>query len=171
MSHCYYASETARVSGKIEPMWCAPPEHAPAIRDSLSLRSLATPLRSPLAVWIPSRLIRSRRMGRFFAAPGSGLFLNVGRTAHLDAAFGGHEDRRRERMHRALAEGNYFGLNEMINNGSGADVPCWRSRRSASCFAALAECTPNASLDKRPTLSPAHSPEHRKAKAKASSQA
>ena len=38
----------------------------------------------------------------FFLTPGSGLFLNVGRTAHLDSQFGGADERQRERMHRVL---------------------------------------------------------------------
>mmetsp|Transcript_34638 Transcript_34638/g.84272 ORF Transcript_34638/g.84272 Transcript_34638/m.84272 type:complete len:365 (-) Transcript_34638:513-1607(-) len=115
--------------------------HQPTLSRALLPREFAAP---PSHSWVEvSHCYYSAEGGYnkiepmwFFAAPGSGLFLNVGRTVHLDIHLGGTDEKRRERMHRALAAGNYYGLNELIN-GTESDLRCWKKTRAARCFKSL----------------------------------
>ena len=53
----------------------------------------------------------------FFMLPGSGLFLNVGRTAHLDTGYGGQSQHFREKMHNAVANGDLNRLDVLMKIG------------------------------------------------------
>ena len=70
----------------------------------------------------------------FFVVPGSGLWINVGRTLHMREREG---DPSQRTVHRALVRGDYASANELLG-GAAANLTCWRELSSARCFPTLA---------------------------------